>query len=125
MAGSIEGTVYLKGKPYFDAATQSVALHNLDYDIDTRNKLIQTANWLAKGKFVKTLQEKLRIPLGDRIAETKELIQSKLTDKQIAKGVILNANLDELSPTEVYITPQTIVALVRAKGKAEVKIDGL
>jgi hypothetical protein len=125
MAGSIVGTVYLKGKPYYDPATQSVALYNLDYDLDTRNKLIKTANWLAKGKFVRTLQEKLRIPLGDRIEELKEMIQNRITDKQVAKGVIVNAHLEDLSPAEVYITPQSIVAVVIARGKAEVKIEGL
>ncbi|MDO1448717.1 DUF4403 family protein [Rhodocytophaga aerolata] len=125
MAGSIEGTVYLKGKPYYDPDTQSVALWNLDYDLDTKNKLIKTANWLAKGKFVRTLQEKLRIPLGERMEEAKELIQSKLTDKQVAKGIIVNAQIQELTPADVYITPETIVALVTAKGKATVKIEGL
>lgn len=125
MAGSVEGTVYLTGKPYYDPVTQSVALYNLDYDLDTRNKLVKTANWLAKGKFVKVLQEKLRIPLGDRIEEARELIQSKLTDKQVARGVIVNAELQELSPSEVYITPESIIALVTAKGRAKVKIAGL
>jgi hypothetical protein len=125
MAGSVEGTVYLKGKPYYDPETQSVALHNLDYDLDTRNKLIKTANWLAKGKFVRTLQEKLRIPLGERIEEARELIQRKLTDKQVAKGVIINADIEELSPADMYITPESIVAIVMAKGKARVKIEGL
>jgi hypothetical protein len=125
MAGSVEGTVYLTGKPYYDPETQSVALHNLDYDLDTKNKLIKTASWLAKGKFVRTMQEKLRIPLGDRMEEVKEMIQSRITDKQIAKGIVVNAHLNELSPAEVYITPQSIVAVVLAKGKAEVKINGL
>jgi hypothetical protein len=125
MEGSVEGTLFLTGKPYYDPATQSVALHNLDYDLDTRNKLLKTANWLAKGKFVRTMQEKLRIPLGDRIEEVKEMIQSHLTEKQVAKGITVNAHLNELSPAEVYITPQSIVAVVMAKGKAEVKINGL
>jgi hypothetical protein len=125
MAGSVEGTLFLTGKPYYDPLTQSVALLNLDYDLDTRNKLIKTANWLAKGKFVRTMQEKLRIPLGDRIEEAKATIQSHITGKQIAKGIVVNAVLQELSPADVYITPESIVAVVRAKGKAEVKIDEL
>ncbi len=125
MAGSVEGTMYLTGKPYFDQATQSVGLLNLDYDLDTRNKLIKTASWLAKGKFVRTMQDALKIPLGDRIEEVKELIQHKITHRQVAKGIVLNGQLDELSPTEVYITPQSIVAVVLAKGKLNVKIDGL
>lgn len=125
MAGSIEGTLFLKGKPYYDQATQSVALHNLDYDLDTRNKLIKTANWLAKGKFVRTLQEKLRIPLSGRIEEVKELIQGKIAHKEVIKGVFVQANLEELLPADVYITPQSIVAVATAKGKATVKIEGL
>jgi hypothetical protein len=125
MTGSVDGTIFLTGKPYFDPETQSVGLLNLDYDLDTKNKLIKTASWLAKGKFVRTMQEALKIPLGDKIEEVKKMIQSKITHKQVAKGVVINGQLDELTPADVYITPESIVAVVLAKGKVDVKIDGL
>lgn len=125
VTGSIDGIIYLKGKPYYDPATQAVSLQGLDYDLDTKNKLVKTASWLAKGKFIKSMQEAFKIPLGNQISQAKELIQANLTNKQIAKGIILNGQLEELTPSDVYITPTSIIATVLAKGKVDVKIDGL
>jgi hypothetical protein len=125
LTGSVTGTVYLKGKPYFDTTSQSVALQNLDYDLDTKNRLVKTANWLAKGKFVQKMQEAFKIPLHKQMALATELIQANLTNKQIAKGIVLNGQLTELTPGEVFITPASIVATVQAKGKIQVKVEGL
>lgn len=125
LTGSAEGNIYLKGKPYFDPATQSVMLQNLDYDLDTKNKLLKTANWLAKGRFVQKMQEAFRLPLEKQITQAKELIQANLTGKQIAKGIVLNGQLDKLTPSEVYITPTSIVATALAKGKVKVHIEGI
>jgi hypothetical protein len=125
LTGSITGTVYLKGKPYFDTTSQSVVLQNLDYDLDTKNKLVKTANWLAKGKFVQKMQEAFKIPLEQQMNQARELIQANLKDKQIAKGIVLNGQLSELIPGEVFITPASIVATVQAKGKVQVKVEGL
>lgn len=125
LAGSVEGIVYLKGKPYFDTTTQAVALQKLDYDLDTKNKLIKTASWLAKGKFVEKMQEAFKIPLHKQITQAKELIQTNLTDKQLTKGIVLNGQLTELTPGEVYITPASIIATVQAKGRVQVKVEGL
>lgn len=125
LKGSIEGVIYLKGKPFFDPATQTVSLQNLDYDLDTRNKLVKTANWLAKGKFVQKMQEAFQIPLEKQISQVKEVIQANLAGRQIAKGIILNGRLDQLAPSEVYITPTSIVATATAKGKVQVTFEGL
>jgi hypothetical protein len=125
LAGSLEGTIYLKGKPYFDPESQTLSLLNLDYDLDTKNKLIKTASWLAKGKFIKSMQEAFRIPLGNHIEQAKELIQANLANKQLAKGVVLNGQIEELTPADVYITPTSIIATVLATGKVNVNIEGL
>jgi hypothetical protein len=125
IAGSVEGIVYLKGKPYFDTTSQSVVLQNLDYDLDTKNKLIKTASWLAKGKFVQKMQEAFKIPLYKQMNQAKEIIETNLTNKQIAKGITLNAQLTEFIPGKVFITPASIVATVQAKGKVQVKVEGL
>ncbi len=125
LVGSVNGTVYLRGKPYYDPATQTVSLQNLEYDLDTRNKLLKTANWLLKGTFLRRLAEAFKVPVGPQLAEAKENLQEKLNNNQIVKGIYLNGQIDELVPSSVVITPDAIFAVVLAKGKVDVKIAGL
>ncbi len=123
--GSIDGTIYLRGKPYYDVASQSIALHNLDYDLDSRSKLLLSANWLLRGTFLKRMNDAFRLPVGKQLADARQNLQEKLRENQVSKGIFLNGQLDELTPSSVIITPGSIFAVVLAKGKAEVRITGL
>lgn len=125
LKGSINGNIYLKGKPYYDATTQSLSLANLDYDLDTKNKVVKTASWLGQGRFIKLMQDAFKVPLKNQLDEAKKTIQANLTNNKVAKGVLLNGTLVDLAPEHVYITPTSIVAVVLAKGKLDVKIEGL
>lgn len=125
LVGSIDGKVYLTGKPHYDPQSQSLVVHDLDYDLSTKDRLAKTANWLLKGKMVKNMEESLKIPLESQMNQAKAMITERLTNNTIAKGVILNGTLDELQPADVFITKDDIIALVRARGKADIKIKGL
>jgi len=125
LKGSINGTIYLKGVPHYDAVTRMLSLKNVDYDLNTRSVLIQTANWLLQGRFAKQMEQQFVFPLGNQIDEAQKTIRQELTKRSIAKGISFGGHLDALEPDQVYLTPTSLVALVLAKGRIEVKIDGL
>jgi len=125
LKGRITGTVYLRGKPYYDPATQTVSMQNLEYDLDTKSQLLRTANWFLKGTFLRRLNEAFKIPVGNQLAEARKSLQAKLDNHQVVKGIFLNGQIEELVPASVVITPHSIFAVVLAKGKVDVKIAGL
>ncbi|MDJ1484718.1 DUF4403 family protein [Cytophagaceae bacterium YF14B1] len=125
ITGSLDGTLYLVGKPYFNPQTQSIELKNMDFSLDTKDRLVKAANWLAHGTLVKKMQENIKIPLKSQLELAKKNLQAQLENKQLMKGISLNGKLEEFSPGDVIITPETIVAVVTAKGKLDIKIDGL
>ncbi|WP_428658358.1 DUF4403 family protein [Runella sp.] len=125
LKGSINGVIYLKGVPYYDAATRLLSLKNVDYDLSTRNVLVQTANWLLQGRFAKQIEQQFVFPIGTQIDEAQKAIRQQLSNRKVAKGIDLGGRLDTLTPDQVYLTPTSLVALVVAKGRIEVKIDGL
>ncbi|MDQ3534218.1 MAG: DUF4403 family protein [Bacteroidota bacterium] len=125
LTGSIEGKVFLSGKPQYDTATQSLIVQDLDYTLDTKNKLTKTANWLVKGRMVKNLEESLTIPLETQMAKARTAIEKELKHKALTKGIFLNGTLEDIVPSEVYMTEDSIVALVKATGKAEITVNGL
>ncbi|QHV99285.1 DUF4403 family protein [Spirosoma endbachense] len=125
LKGTINGDIYLRGRPYYDARSQTISLKDLAYDLDTKNILQQSASWLLKGTFARTLEKQLTIPVGSQIAEMQKLLQDKLKNNQLAKGVVVNGRIDEIKPDQVYLTPTSLLAVVNARGRIDVKVDGL
>jgi hypothetical protein len=124
LSGSLEGKVYIKGKPYYDAASRSLKMKDLDFDLDTKDKLLKTANWLAHGKFLKMMEPYFSIPVADQLEEAQKMIRSNLSGDAMNKKVKLNGNLTELRPGPMYVIPAGIRAIIYAKGNLEVKLAG-
>nr|WP_293833536.1 DUF4403 family protein [uncultured Arsenicibacter sp.] len=125
LKGSVTGDIYLRGRPYYDPATKSVSLKELVYDLETKSLLQRAASWLLQGTFAKTLEKNLTIPVGSQIDDMQKMLQLKLQNNQIAKGVVLNGRIDEIRPDQVYLTSSALLAVVYAKGRVDVKVDGL
>ena len=125
LEGSINGTIYFIGIPYFNNQTKTLEVKELDYELDTKSKLIKVANWFAHGKFVKIMAESFKFQLSGQIDDAKKLIQQNLNNYKIAKGIYLNGKLNSFEPRKVYITPSSIIATLEANGKADIRIEGL
>jgi Domain of unknown function (DUF4403) len=125
MTGSLNGTVYFKGVPWYDPATRMVSLKNLDYDLNTRSLLVKTANWLLQGRFTRQIEQQFVFPIGPQMDELQKTLKQQLATRNLTKGVVMAGQLEDLAPDQVYLTPTSLVALVMAKGKIEIKIDGL
>lgn len=125
MLGSVNGDIYLIGTPYYDAASRSIKMKDLDFDLDTKQKLLKTANWLAHGKITKIMQQSMVFPIGEQLDEAKKEAQSYFNNYQPVKGVFLNGKLDKLEASDVYLISDAIVAVISVGGNVNVKIDGM
>jgi hypothetical protein len=125
LKGTITGDIYLRGRPYYDAGSQTISLKDLKYDLDTKNVLQRSASWLLQGTFARTLEKQLTIPVGSYIADMQKLLQERLKNNQLTKGVLINGQITEIRPDQVYLTPTALIAVVNARGRLDVKVEGL
>ncbi|MFY7827991.1 MAG: DUF4403 family protein [Flectobacillus sp.] len=124
LKGSVNGNIYYKGIPTYNPTTKSVYLENFDYDLETKNLLHRTASWIFQGKFNSVMKNAMTFQIGGQVDDMKKQIQANL-NKQVSKGISLNGNITDLDPDKVYLTPNSIVAVIFAKGKLNLKVDGL
>ena len=125
LVGSVTGDIYLKGRPYYDPATKTIALKDLQYDLETSSLLQRTASWLLKGTLARILEKQFTIPVSDQLTDIQKSMQAQLKNNQLAKGVVLNGIINEVRPDGVYLTPTAILAVVFAKGRVDLKVEGL
>ncbi len=122
--GSLKGVVYIKGIPVYDPVKKKIVLSNSQFDIKTKNILAKAAAWLLEGKLVKMIEDEYGMPVDELITYAKQNIETAM-NTEFKKGVKLSGKIDTVQPDKVYLTPTSIVALVMAKGKVEVKVEGL
>ncbi|MFD2569294.1 DUF4403 family protein [Spirosoma soli] len=125
LKGTINGDIYLRGRPYYDPKEQTISLKDLKYDLDTRNVLQRSASWLLQGTFTKTLEKNLTIPVGSQLVDLQKRLQEQLKNNQVAKGITINGRIDQIQPDQVYLTPTALLAVVNARGRVDVKVEGL
>ena len=123
---NITGKIFLKAMPYYDAATASIKVRDLDYDLNTKDRILQTASWLAKNRFVESIQGQISFPVKDQLNNARNLVQKTLDQSErIHESVVLKGQITEMVPDAIYLTPTSIKVVVNAKGNLTAFIDKL
>ncbi len=122
----IQGKVYLRGTPYYDAETASIRVRDVAYDLDTKDKILSAASWLAQNKFEEMIQQQVNIPVQHELDNARRMLQTTL-DKQgrVHESVLLRGSINHISPDNIYLTQDGIKAVVNAKGTLTATIDKL
>ena len=114
---NISGKIFLKAIPYLDAKTNSIRVRNVDYDLDTKDQLLKAASWLAKNHFAQALENQISFPFKTQLAAAHQLLQQNLDNAgRLNQSVLLTGRITEIVPDAIYLTPNSIKALVNAKG---------
>jgi len=124
LAGSLNAKVFLRGVPIFDPATNNLVLENVEFDVDTKNKLVKLADWLGHGKFLKAMTPYFKISINDQLLEAKKMIQQNLANNKVNDQININGTLTSFAPNKIYVTPTGVEAVLIAKGNLSLLIKG-
>ncbi|MEK7256416.1 MAG: DUF4403 family protein, partial [Bacteroidota bacterium] len=125
LSGSYNGSVYFTGKPVFNADKNKIEMQEVDFDFTTQKTLLKTASWLFKGTLKKKVQDNLNFFLKYNLDDTRQMIQQELDNYQIAPGIAMKGNLEELNLSHVYIAADAIKVRIGLKGKLNLEVKGL
>ena len=125
MLGSINGTVYLTGFPQYNETTKEIYFDQLDYVLDTKSKLLKTANWLAQGMVLRKIQESCRYSIQPNLEEGKQSMMNYLKNYSPMPGVFVNGKIDDVQFQKIQLTNKAIIAFIKVKGNVKVAVDGI
>ena len=125
VSGSMKGTIYLAGKPVYDSISQTIYLKDLDYVVDTKNTLLKTGAWLVHSTLAKKMEASLRYSIAKELTDTKKQINGYISNYSINKNIILKAQLNTLSPKEIFVTSTSIKAVIHSSGTMKMLVKGL
>lgn len=125
LLGSVNGTIYLAGFPQYDEKTKEIYFDKLDYALDTKNKLMRTANWLAQGIILRKIQQSCRYSIKPNLEEGKQTMMTYLKNYSPMPGVFVNGKMDDIQFQKIQLTNNAIIAFVKINGEINVSVDGL
>jgi hypothetical protein len=123
--GTVNGTIYLTGFPQYNEQTKEVYFDKLDYALDTKNKLMRTANWLAQGMVLRKIQESCRYSIVPNLEEGKQNMAAYLKNYSPMPGVFVNGKMEDIQFQKILLTNKAIIAFIKVNGTVNVSVDGL
>lgn len=125
MTGTINGNFYLSGIPKYDATKKEMYLDQLDFVLDSKNKLLQMGDWLAHGTIATKIKENCKYSIADQLAIGEKNVKTYLSGYEPVKGVKVTGSLTSLAPQKIVLTSNAIITTIDAKGKVAIAIDGM
>lgn len=125
LSGNLNGTLYFKGKPSYNAADSTLVIKEFDYDISTKNFLVKSASWLLQDEFRKLISNQLKWSISKDMVLIRSSVNNTLTNYELVKGIVLNGNVTRVEPGTVHVTNQGIVPEIIATGKFGITIKSI
>jgi hypothetical protein len=125
LLGAVNGTIYLNGIPQYNDTTKEIYFDKLDYVLDTKSRLMKTANWLAQGIILRKMQESCRYSIKQNLDEAKQSMATYLKNYSPMPGVFINGKMDDIQFEKIELTNQAIIAFIKVNGAIKVSVDGL
>lgn len=122
-SGTDKGTFYLTGKPVYDAATKTLLVTNVDFDVKTKDALLKTADWLFSKKITTEIEKMAKYDLTAMMADATKNINQQLNSEFI-KGVKGTGNVSGMSIDAIYPQVSWLVVRANAKGNLSVNVSG-
>jgi hypothetical protein len=122
VSGSIKGTLYLTGIPYFNAVDTTLRVRDLKFDMKTRNLGMRSANWLFNGKIERMITRSVAIPFKSNILGIEHQMMRFFNHYQLGYGFELNGKLSRLSVSELYMSPESVKANVVFSGNLSLEL---
>ncbi len=123
LTGSVKGSVYFTGNLAFDPAQSVISIQEPAFDVNTKNALLKSADWLMHGTILNKIKPYLTFSIKSELDKLKLETNKNLKSYELYPGVKAIGNVKELSVESVQLVPGAIRVVVDAKGDLQIKMD--
>lgn len=125
VGGAVKGTLFFRGQPAYDTLTHTLLVKNIDFDVETEERLLSTADWLLHDRLNDTLAKALKFPIREQIDKLPSLIDGAFEKAKAGKKNDLDILTFQFVPQIIAIRPDGIQALLKVESKVAFKVKKL
>ncbi len=126
-----KGEFWFQGKPIIDYEAQTLAFSEVDFTLETKDKLTTAATWMLEGLLIKSIEKELRVNLNDYKAELDKELAKALKSDDIPEEIEISIKDLDVKLANIYtITKHSptaqpdpgVVIVIQAKGEASTRL---
>lgn len=125
VGGAVKGTLYFRGQPAYDTLTHTLLVKNIDFDVETEERLLATADWLLHDRLNDTIAKALRFPIREQIDKLPTLIDRAFEKAKAGKKNDLDIQTFRFVPQTIAIRPDGIQAMLKVETQVAFKVKKL
>ena len=118
--GSLEGTFYLACKPVFNPQTNVFSVEQLDFDLQSKSLLLQSADWFLHGTIRDAIKERLTMDLTPRLAQAREMAGKAVARVNLADKVFLTGSIKSLKLNDLMVQRDKISIRIYTEGETAI-----
>ena len=120
--GSHNGTAYFVGAPVYNAATKTIEVEHLNYDLKTNSLLLKTAKWLFNKRIVTEMKKYASFNLTPYYDTASKTLNSWI-NKEWTKGIKGSGMVSDLKLVSVFALPEHLLIRSNCTGKLNVLVS--
>jgi hypothetical protein len=121
--GDADGSIYMRGRPSYDTVNATLSIKDFDFDVDSENALLHSADWLLHEDALKFVEEEFSLNLSPILAALPEVIQNATEKGKSADKLELFLTSLDVQPQQLLLTKNNVQLLLKAKGKAVIGLQ--
>lgn len=118
-----KGVLYLLGGIVYDRQSQALQVVDLDYDINTKNELLNAANWLVKPPVIKEIEKRLNFPLEQELEKAKSLANHHLKTLKIPSEIDASIEVEEIEIDSIFVANNNLYLMLLSRGNMSATLD--
>ncbi|MBO6200957.1 MAG: DUF4403 family protein, partial [Chryseobacterium sp.] len=122
--GEVNGTAFIKGKPFYSAEEHKIKLNVTDFNLKTKNFFQKALTVLFEGNIRRMIEKDYGIPLLDIENSSKKSMVDNF-NKEYVTGIRLQGNVIDLKPTQFLLSEKYITIVIDTKAQLQMNVSGL
>jgi len=125
VTGSVNGTLYFRGQPTYDTLTNTLKIEKVDFDVDTKERVLATADWLLHDHLRDTLQAAMIVPLRQQIASVPGKIETAFALGKSGQKTALAMEQFRMVPQRIVVRPDGVQILISVQSEVGLLVKRL
>jgi len=120
--GDVDGQLYVTAIPGYDTLDARLYANHFNFDIDSENALINSADWLLHDNALDTIKKVLVVDLQPYVDALPYLIVQAVDRGKVGEKIDLTIDKLDLKPIQYIVTKRDFQVMFKADGKAAISL---
>lgn len=125
ISGDYTGWLSLKGIPVFNQEKNQLAIKDIEFNLDTKNFLLDSPNWLLNGLLINKLEGSMIYTLIEDLEALKIQLQTQIANYKIQEGIFMKGKVEQIKVKQAHFGMDALLLGVQFDGSVEVLIDAI